>query len=516
MDNFYNIGNKRELFWDDFLLEKNEADFRQAIPEKHEIVMVFDKPWEGSTSGYFNVFHDGEKYRMYYRGSHGIDYKDPKSYICLITSEDGIKWERPILDNIKYNGEKTNIVLYDGKDNKLGNLNIDPKEYHPTEENSGFTDNFFVFMDKNPDCPPQERFKALASGTDPSERTPRPGNWGWKYCTLWGYSSPDGLSWVKMPQSPLIKQGGFDSLNTAQWDPIKKEYHLYYRDFHEDPRRPSGVVRDIRYSVSKDFYTWTEGKLLSYGDAPDEELYTNQVITYYRAPHITLGFPTRYTQREWEPMFEQLPNLEWRKERSAINLREGTAITDGFFMFSRDGLNFKRWDEPFLIPGPGRKHNWIYGDGYQGWGLVETPPEDPEGPNEISFFAGEDYKSQSRVVSLRRYTVRLDGFAYLHAARQPKTVVTKPMIFESKTLTLNMSTSAGGYLSVELLNPDGTPIPGFSGKDTYKLFGDNINLKTIFKRDKEATSDLSSLSGKPVRIRFNLCEARLYAMQFIQ
>ena len=508
------IGGRREVFWDDFLLEKNEADFRQAIPEKREIVMVLDKPWEGNLSGYYNAFHDGEKFRLYYRGCHSIDLKEIRNYICVITSKDGVKWERPALGLFEFNGEKTNIVHYEGKDDDKGIRHAGPGD-HPVWNKTGLTDNFFVFKDENPDCPPEERFKAVSAATDPSEATPRPGNWGWKYNTLWGFSSADGFSWKKMPQSPLAIKGGFDSLNTVRWDPVTKEYCLYYRDVHQDKNRPSGVVRDIRLSTSKDFIHWTEGVMLRYGDAPDDELYTNSITQYYRAPHIMVGFPTRYTQRAWEPMYEQLPDVEYRRERSAIGLRGGTAITDGFFMFSRDGVNFHRWDEPFLLPGISRGHNWVYGDGYQCWGLLETPPEDPEAPNEISFFAGEDYRSKSRAVSLRRYTVRLDGFAYLHAARAPKTVVTKPLIFEGKTLTLNMGTGANGFVSVEFLDPDGNPIPGFSGADSYKLFGDDIDLKAIFTRGKDFTTDLSSLAGKPVKIRFNLSEARLYAMRFI-
>jgi hypothetical protein len=513
---YEHIGGRREVFWDDALLAECTADFRQAVPEKKEVVMILDRPWEGSTCGYFNVFHDGEKYRMYYRGSHGIDYKDPKCYICMLTSGDGIKWERPALDFFEFNGKKTNIVLYGGADSPGGIRRINPETYHPEDESSHSHDGFFAFLDTNPACPPEERFKAVGLGSD-AERTPRPVSWGWVYFSLWGYTSPDGIRWNKMPQSPILTKGGFDSLNTVQWDDLHKEYRIYYRDLHQDsdPSNPSGVVRDIRTAASGDFIHWTEGVPLAYGDAPDEQLYTNGIIPYYRAPHIMLGFPTRYTERKWEPMFEQLPNLEWRRERSGPNLRAGTALTDGLFMFSRDGINFRRWDEPFLRPGPARRHNWIYGDCYQSWGLMETPAENPESPPEISFFAGEDYNSQSRVVSLRRYTVRLDGFAYLHAAREPKTVLTKPLVFEGKTLTLNVSTGAAGFIMVEFLDPEGNPIPGYSGSEGYKMFGDDIALKVLFRRGDGADSDVSSLAGKPVRIRFTLSEAMLYAMQFL-
>jgi hypothetical protein len=514
MDNYENIGGRREVFWDDALLQEYTADFRQAIPEKKEILMVLDRPWEGNTCCYFHAFHDGEKYRMYYRASHGIEYKDPKSCICMLTSTDGVKWERPELDIFDFEGEKTNIVLQ-GKTDHSGIPRSDPAKYHPAGESLKLVDNFFVFLDTNPDCLPEERFKAVSVGPDPGERTPRPGSWGWDYATLWGYVSPDGLRWTKMPQSPLLTRGGFDSLNTLRWDALRNEYRLYYRDFHQDLSRPSGVVRDIRTSVSKDFIHWTEGIPLSYGDAPDEELYTNQIVSYYRAPHIFVGFPTRYTERKWEPMFEQLPNAAWRRIKSDLNLREGTALTDGFFMFSRDGINFRRWDEPFLRPGLARRHNWVYGDGYQSWGLIETPAEDPESPREISFFAGEDYKSQDRVVSLRRYTVRQDGFAYLHAAREPRIVLTKPFVFEGSILTLNVSTGAAGFIMVEFLSPEKELIPGYSGNEGYKMFGDDIALKVLFRRGDGADSNVASLSGKPVRIRFTMSEAMLYSMQFV-
>jgi hypothetical protein len=505
-----NIGGRREVFWDDALLDECTAGFRQAVPEKKEVVMVLDRPWEGNTCCYFHAFHDGEKYRMYYRASRGIENKDPKSYICMITSVDGIKWERPELDILDVEGQKTNIVLH-GKTELSGPAS----QIDPAGEGSKLFDNFFVFLDTNPVCPPAERFKAVSVGTDPAERTPRPGSWGWEYATLWGYTSPDGLHWTKMPQSPLLTRGGFDSLNTVRWDALKNEYRLYYRDFHRDPSRPSGVVRDIRTATSKDFIHWTEGIPLSYGDAPDEELYTNQITPYYRAPHIFVGFPTRYTERKWEPMFEQLPDVEWRRTKSALNLREGTALTDGFFMFSRDGINFHRGDEPFLRPGLARRHNWVYGDGYQSWGLLETPAEDPESPREISFFAGEDYKSQTRSLSLRRYTVRLDGFAYLHAAREPRTALTKPLVFEGGALTLNVSTSVAGFVMVEFLTPEKEPIPGYSGNGGYKMFGDDTDMKVLFWRGDGADSNVVPLAGKPVRIRFTLSEAMLYSMRFI-
>jgi hypothetical protein len=51
-----------------------------------------------------------------------------------------------------------------------------------------------------------------------------------------------------------------------------------------------------------------------------------------------------------------------------ISLRYGTALTEGLFMASRDGINFKRWNDAFIRPGIEREGTWNYGQQYLGWG----------------------------------------------------------------------------------------------------------------------------------------------------
>ena len=67
-----------------------------------------------------------------------------------------------------------------------------------------------------------------------------------------------------------------------------------------------------------------------------------------------------------------LPELEHREWRAKASQRYGTAITDGLFMASRDGVTFKRWNEAFLRPGIEREGTWNYGQQYLAWHLVET------------------------------------------------------------------------------------------------------------------------------------------------
>ena len=63
---------------------------------------------------------------------------------------------------------------------------------------------------------------------------------------------------------------------------------------------------------------------------------------------------------------------------------------------------------------------------------------------------------------------------------------------------------------VEIQDADGNPIPGFSLADAQPSFGDSINRTVSWKNG----SDVSSLSGKPVRLHFVLNDADLYAIKF--
>src|SRR6185295_7188037 len=193
---------------------------------------------------------------------------------------------------------------------------------------------------------------------------------------LFALKSADGLHWSRIDEKPIIAKGAFDSQNLAFWDPIRKHYWCYLRDFH------SGL-RDIRVATSPDFRTWTAPEMLRYVDSPDEQLYTNQVLPYYRAPHLFVGFPTRYVELPKSAALAQLPDQPHRQGRMKFQPRYGFAVTEGLFMTSRDGRTFRRWGEAFVRPGIERKDNWIYGDGYQNWGLLETASDQAGAPPEL-------------------------------------------------------------------------------------------------------------------------------------
>ncbi len=66
------IGSRRELFVDRYLIEELSGGAALTLhkPQPQEVVLTTDKPWEGNTCAYYTIFRDGDRYRMYYRGSH--------------------------------------------------------------------------------------------------------------------------------------------------------------------------------------------------------------------------------------------------------------------------------------------------------------------------------------------------------------------------------------------------------------------------------------------------------------
>ena len=341
-------------------------------------------------------------------------------------------------------------------------------------------------MDTNPACTPDARYKAVGLGKG----------------GLWAYKSADAIHWSPIQQRPIITKGAFDTQNIAFWDALRGEYRAYIRDCRQGRR-------DIRTATSKDFFHWTEPVWLRYPGAPEEQLYTNQIKPYYRAPHIFIGFPTRYIERGWSDSMRALPELEHRQLRAKAHLRYGTALTEALLMSSRDGLTFMRWGEAFLRPGLRNKDNWSYGDNYIAWHVVETKSHMPDAPDELSLYATESYWTGNSS-QLRRFTLRVDGFVSVEAPLAGGEVITKPLRFSGSKMLLNFSTSAAGGLRVEIQDGDGKPIPGFSLEDCPEVFGDSLERVVAWKQGP----DVGRLARQTVRLRFVMKDADLYSFRF--
>ncbi len=473
------IGSRWELLLDDYLIAYmgRGAELLLHRPVPQEVVLETDAPWEGNASGYVTVLQDDDGYRMYYRGWHfthdtgSLEYPHAE-VVCVAESSDGVHWSKPDLGLVEFDGSRKNNIIVDARDDGSPAINFVP------------------FKDPNPEAAAAEKYKALAN------------NRGYK--GLFPLSSPDGIHWTPMRAEPVITEGYFDSQNLAFWDAERGEYRDYHRDFRHG--------RDIMTCVSPDFLNWSEPVFVDYTPGRVAELYTNQIAPYYRAPHLFVGFPARYVERPWTAAIEDLPEQAHRRIRASAHERYGAALTDGLFMSSRDGVTFNMWPEAFIRPGLRPQDNWTYGDNYQNWGLVTTRSQFDGAPDELSMYVSEGYW-RGQGVSLRRYTTRVDGFVSLHAPLSGGEMVTRPLSFRGGNLELNFSASAAGSVRVEILHGQvDTAIEGYGLADSVELLGDDLERTVRWAEG----ADLSKLSGEPVRLRFVLCDADIYAFRFVE
>ena len=124
----------------------------------------------------------------------------------------------------------------------------------------------------------------------------------------------------------------------------------------------------------------------------------------------------------------------------------------------------------------------------------------------MSIYGTEAYYSgpDSRV---RRFAYRVDGFVSVQAGNEGGFLETKPLTFSGKQLELNGVTRDGGSIVVTLEDAQGRPIKGLSSKP---IRGDFIDHVVRWN----SGSDVGSLSGKVVKLRFQLKNADLYSIQF--
>ena len=460
------IGDRRELMVDLELIESlKNADLVMHQPVDEGSVLTFEKPWEGRFCGYATVIRDGDIYRLYYRGNPEAGKDGDKDEVyCYAESKDGINWTKPNLGQYEINGTKENNVV-------LAN-------------SAPITHNFSPMLDTRPGVPASERFKALG---------------GTKDSGLVALVSADGKNWKKLSEEAVIPSSMvpypyyFDSQNVAFWSESEKKYLSFFRVFQNKIRR-------ICRTTSDDFIHWSEPELMEYrhreGEAPIEHLYTNQTHPYFRAPHIYLSVAARFI-----PGRQVLTD----EQAKAIDVNPGyfKDTSDAIFMSTRPGSSVyqRTFLSSFVRPGIGAR-NWVSRTNYPALNVVQT------GPTEMSVYLNQDYAQTT--AHLHRYSMRLDGFSSLQGNFSGGEMITRSLTFNGKELAINFSTSAAGGIRLEIQDAEGKAIPGYSLEDSQEQIGNEIARVVSWK----SGSDVSSLAGKPVRLRFALKDADLYSFKF--
>lgn len=451
----YPMENRREPFFDDFLIEKTDGDLihRLGTPESCGPALTFDRPWEGSAVTYCSLVQDGRKALLYYRGlaggRHIASDHDDGQVTCVAVSEDGESFVRLPMNLFLPEYPGNNVILK-GSD----------------------AHNFAPFLDTNPAADPEQKYKAVA-GEGVGE------NHGLK-----AYFSPDGLHWNCPDPRPMITEGQFDSHNIAFYDEAAGLYRCYCRYWAQDGLPTGGFTgyRAIHSVTSADFRKWTGPIANTYDKPSAEHFYTNATVPCPGAEHILLSFPMRL-----QP--DRKRNPDWPEK----------AISDCVFMSSRDGVFWNRTVRDAFIRAGHDPLNWGDRSQIMTRGLYVHPD------GRISMYLDRRYHTDGNY--LERLTVRPEGFLSVHGSFDGGRLLTKPLRFGRGQLYINAATGAYGSVQVLVRDTEGNPIPGF-GEESPLWYGDAYSEAYPFR------GDISALAEKTVRLEIRLMDADLYSIQF--
>ena len=456
-----NIGSRRELFIDDCLIEEMRgARLQLQMPERREVALCMDAPWEDNVAFPDCVLPWDGGWRLYYRaGILDLNREEDTYVLALAESRDGISFTRPELGVCEFQGSKRNNILQIG-----GFPNVPPP-----------------FLDTNPACRPEHRLKGITA----------------RACKAYAMASADGIRWSLLQEAPLELPGQFDTVNTAFWDSVAGCYRCYTRSWHDRTTRRvlagwdfggAQPVRAIQCATSPDFVHWSAPEQLQYADGDyGVHLYTNAIVPCPGAEHVYLGFPNRYVP-----------------ERKPDPAHQYEGVNDALFMASRDGVRWARWLDAWVRPGLDAL-NWTERNNYPMWGIAETSP------TEWSMYVSEHYRRKGTPTRMRRLAIRPWGFVSVHAERAGGEMVTKPFTFAGSTLRLNASTSAAGSVQAEVQDEQGRPLPGFTLAEMTPWYGDALDAPIAWTGGNPAR-----FADTPIRLRFVLKDADLFALRFAE
>ncbi len=460
-----NVG--RQLFVDDFLISETDlerichhATFYQQNP-----VLYPDKEWEITYEGspYAASFSDGiwydeqaKKYKMWYLAGAGMLHKHKQSfYTCYAESEDGKHWEKNEQDVYPH----TNVV--DTCDRDAATVWLDKRERDI-----------------------EKRYKLFNV-----EKTPG----GWQIVLKY---SKDGIHW----STGEAQSGYVGDRTTTFYNPFTDKWVISLRYSnklsgrsrayleHEDPEMAVSLSHHIRNAVrDRNIVFWfsPDDKELVHPKFPEVEpaIYNFDAIAY---ESIILGLYTMWKGPE-NNVCEQLKI----QKRNEIGLG-----------YSRDGFHFYRPDHAAFMEVNETEGAW-------NWGNMQSI-------NGIPLIVGDSlyFYSSGRMrndimwdghTSVGLATLRRDGFVSMHANGNEGFLTTEKICFDGTFLFIN---AAANNISVEVLDEEGKVINGYSKENCMPLININSTKHLVVW---EKYSDLSSLRGRNIRLKFYVNDGDLYS-----
>jgi hypothetical protein len=463
----------RQLFVDDFLIEQTtlKRTFHLGRYYPKNPILKPDRSWEqepwdqetrSRPSPTAMVFSDGvwydpqdQLFKMWYMGG-------SRKSTCYATSPNGISWQKPLLDVMP----GTNMVHTRSHDSTAVWLR----------------DSATVWLDQKAEDP-AARFKMFSIYRDRSKE-----HYG---CSV--FLSPDGIHWGE----PLAETKSLGDRTTVFYNPFRRKW-----------------VYSIRCSASGVEYMGRSRQYREHDDPVAGAQWTDaEAPLWIGADKYDLPLPEIEFDNDGRKMVAQLYNLDAVAYESLMlglftiwpgQPKDRAKPNYVCLGFSRDGFHWHRPDHrPFV--GVSEQHgdwNWANVQSAGGGCLVAG--------EKLYFYvsgrAGVKGSTESGVCTTGLATLRRDGFASMDAEESEGTLTTRPVRFTGKHLFVNAEASQG-ELSVEVLDEAGKAIAPFTRDNCFFVTNDGTLQSVAWN----GTDDLSPLVDKPVRFKFYLRTAKLYA-----
>ena len=492
---FIRIGQHRQLFLDDHLIERTEHLERRVQPaRKHPANPLIAKVQPSEPDGYFlpSVIYDAEEklFKAWLDGG--------GSGVFYFTSTDGIHWERPKLHLFPgFDAAPINRVVLSGFEYDVKEAPPEKLAYLRSRERGW---KYFCYASgvvKDPRDPdPQRRYKMAFLWIDRQFQrpgAPKPG----KLTALGVAFSPDGIHWT--PYNEPASHATLDAPLHINWDERRQRWVMYGRAFGvvspekkaahaADPHLQFNLGRAVIRCESKDFLHWTpeKGDLVLASDAQDSamtEIYDLRSVPYEGLHigliHMFLNNPNSVTlpiqlgvsrdNRTWHRLSDRTPFLaqgslgEW--DRSVLSPPTSDPIMVGdelrFYYTGRNQLHSTRWtfaDDPKLLPPP-PSHRGAFG------------------------FA----------------SIPRDRFVAMEGSYRPGILRTKPFIHDGGVLHVNAAVKFGA-LTVTLFDDAGAAQQKVTVRGRDEL---DLALPELTR--------FASRKGQPIRLEFSVQNGRLFS-----
>lgn len=445
--------------------------------ERRGDVIVRERPWEARSIGVKTLIKDGDVYKLW---ASCVDASG-RSRACYFESEDGEHWTRPNLGLVDFEGSTENNLLPDC----------------PAES---------VFLD--PSAPAEHRYKGVAIQPISREqfeefKRQRPDDWepradrrdvGQIYAFR-GCVSPDGHRWTVLPEVFSVEHA--DTQNIGAYDPITRKYLIYTRTWwlgQRDPRAAEGIGqvwytvgrRSIGRTESPTFGNFPVSRMVMTPTSdmpPGETLYTNCYTTIPGAPDLRLMVPSIWSTENdaTRLMIAASPDgtlWNWVPGGTVLDTGEFQTFDGGCLFASPNLTETVRGD--FVLPYSGYRFPHKYPRGHEGY-----PPT-----------IGYATWPKGRMIALE--------------APQRGTFALVAIVPPGPRLRINATTRRGGSIRVEACTLQREPLAGRTMADCRPIIGDQFRTPVTWR----GGDDLGIRAGEAVVLRFELDQARIFALDF--